>query len=340
MGSIRPGELADRPDAYWLAPGRAYTNPRGDRRAFPLNRTDLRGHAAMAQLEQTRLRPNWRNKMLIITIVLILFGGWGLLDAVWVYPARGAKVAEIREYEHLEAISSEWSGARIRAADAGIPEPTQRLAELREIRRERGSLDGRQSTAEAWLIALSRIGRLDPAYTTFTEEAGERNPNERLSELSTRWATITDRPKPLSSYDIPVQWVIMGGAWAFAAYIIVLMLRTASRKWTWDPETLTLKTPEGDAITPADLEDVDKRKWSKYFVSLVIKPEHATLGGKAVEVDLYRRDPIESWVLQMEAKAFPERAETAGEDAASAIAPSVAGEPTPGESVISRGEVS
>lgn len=292
----------------------------------------------MAQLEQTRLRPNWRNKMLIITIVLILFGGWGLLDAVWVYPARGAKVAEIREYEHLQAISSEWSGARIRAADAGIPQPRERLSELRSIRRERGTLEGRQSTAEAWLTSLSRIGRLDPSYTTFTDEAGERNPNERLDELSARWATITDRPKPLSSYDIPVQWVIMGGAWAFAAYIIVLMLRTSARKWSWDKDTLTLKTPDGDEIRPSDLADVDKRKWSKYFVSLVIKPEHSTLGGQSVEVDLYRRDPIESWILQMEASAFPDRAETAGEDAASAVAPSVAGEPVSGESVTSRGE--
>lgn len=279
----------------------------------------------MAEVEQTTLRRSWRNKMLIICVVLIAFGGWGLLDAVWIYPARGEKVAELREYQHLKQVKEQWSGARLRANDAGVADPAERLDELRDIKRER-ALEGREASEEAWLIALSRIGRLTPDATTYTDGDALRDPNTRLDELSTKWSTITNQPKPLSSYDIPVQWVIMAVAWGFAAYIIFLMVRTASKKWTWQPDTMTLKMPGGHEIAPSDLEDIDKRKWSKYYVSLIVKPEHASLGGQAVEVDLYRRSKIESWVLAMEAKAFPDRADQAG--ATTPEQPAAANEPT------------
>ncbi len=70
---------------------------------------------------------------------------------------------------------------------------------------------------------------------------------------------------------------------------------------------MTLGLPGGHSLTPADLTDVDKRKWDKFFVSLVVKPGHATLGGKEVALDLLRYEPLEDWVLEMEKAAFPDR---------------------------------
>lgn len=72
-----------------------------------------------------------------------------------------------------------------------------------------------------------------------------------------------------------------------------------------------IPAPGGQTLTPADLAEVDKTHWSKYWVTLRVKPGHPTLGGRAIAIDLYRRAKVEGWILDMEKIAFPEVASDA-----------------------------
>lgn len=190
-----------------------------------------------------------------------------------------------------------------------------------------------------WLTALSRIGHLDPAYTNFyvdpdpevihrimaleakdTLSEGERRelerlrgsvekqkPKARFEALNARWSVETP-PGSLQSYDIPVNKLSAVICFAFAGYLIYLFIGVATRTYRWDPAEKRLTLPNGKSITPADLEDVDKRKWDKFIVYLKIKDSHPTLGGSEVRFDTYRHGYIEDWILEMEKAAFPERA--------------------------------
>ncbi|HHN77227.1 MAG TPA: hypothetical protein ENK11_00935 [Phycisphaerales bacterium] len=189
-----------------------------------------------------------------------------------------------------------------------------------------------------WLTALSRIGHLHPAYTNFyvhpdpelvdriaaleakdnrspaeqaeleqlRKQAEKQSPKERFAALDARWSAETP-PGPLQSYDIPVNKLSALICFVFAGYLIYLFISVATRTYRWDPAEKRLTLPNGQSITPADLEDVDKRKWDKFIVYLKIKDSHPTLGGSEVRFDTYRHGYIEDWILEMERAAFPER---------------------------------
>lgn len=207
----------------------------------------------------------------------------------------------------------------------------QRRAEM-EIARER------------WLTALSRISRLHPAYTNFyvdpdptsvdrAEELrriGEANldaaqrseldglssrltrqgPRERYAALNARWTTESP-PGPLQSYDIPVNKLSAVICFGFSIYLVYLFVKVATKTYKWDPDERRLTLPDGVSIAPADLEDVDKRKWDKFIVFLKIKDHEHPLRGAEVRFDTYRHGHIEDWILEMERTAFPDRAESA-----------------------------
>lgn len=122
-----------------------------------------------------------------------------------------------------------------------------------------------------------------------------------LDELTRKWNT-QPKAKPLSSYDMAVQWIFVTVGIGGGLYLAVVLLRAASTKYRWDPGAKRLELPGGRAIVPADLKDVDKRKWHKFYVTLNLND------GSNVELDLYKFDPLEAWVLEMERTAFPDRA--------------------------------
>jgi len=196
---------------------------------------------------------------------------------------------------------------------------------------------------EAWLTALSRINRLDPVYTNLyanpdpaafdrleelvsiprldrttaqreeirglEDRLDQQRPRERLEALSAQWSTET-QPGMLQSYDIPVNKAAAVGCFAFSLYLIGLFVRVATRTYTWEPGKQRLTLPSGESITPDDLADIDKRKWDKFIVFLVLKDSHESLGGAEIKVDTYRHGLVEDWILEMERTAFPDRAET------------------------------
>lgn len=260
------------------------------------------------------LNPTWLIKVGLFLVVLLVFTGWGLYDALLAYPERGERHASWAEYQYLvaarEVDNNEVPGWFYRRASVTDP-----AAELDRLDAEPAATNNRQDAEnpesnrhyeanaqiarEAWLTALQRIGELKPERTTI------ENPVERLRALDERWATDSVKPKPLAFYDIPSQYVIAVVCGSFAAYLAFLLGSNAVKAYRFDADTFALTLPSGETITPDDMAArLDKTKWDKFIVGLDVKPSHSTLGGRTIRFDTYRHAKLENWLLAMEEKAF------------------------------------
>lgn len=249
------------------------------------------------EVEVTSINRGWLIKMVVIAVALLGLGVWGLYDALVAFPNRGANHAEFTEWQYLRAANE---AGRLLAADEADPAGAlSRLSAERTRLRERlaqqteGSFAFRETAMELakleWLTSLSRIGRVAPASTTFD------NPRDRLDALTAEWQT-RNPPKPLAAYDIPSQWVFVVCGFGGFGWIMFIIMRTRARVHRFKPALLELTLPTGRAFTPADIAEVDKRKWHKFFVTLRFKEGK----GEPVTLDLLRYKPLEEWVLEME----------------------------------------
>lgn len=288
----------------------------------------------------TTVNRGWLIKFSLFALVSLVFGVWGLYDALVVYPARGHEDVKYQLTEYLE----------LRREDAGaldavrIAEPAARLAELSaredELSKVAASAPGKGAVGAdgarrrqvlpdllaheeyGWLLALKRVNELTPAQTEIAD------PRARLAELEQYWKTH-EPPKPLASYDIPLQWGIAVIGFAVGAYLSLYIIRTLMTKYQYEPATQTLTLPGGRAIRPADLTDLDKRRWDKFYVTLI------TTTGPSVSLDVLRFVPLEDWVLAMEDTRFPDRAAERKAKAAAELASSTAPASTLGPGAVS-----
>lgn len=263
----------------------------------------------------TTLNRKWVIKMAVIVLVLVAFGGWALYDAKIAYPDRGANASEYFEYQYLDVIAKTRPPL---TNDAGIPNPAERMAQIREMQRQTGQIDPIDTTRLRWLESLELIEQVTPEATALPRKdfrgVDVNSAIDRHAALTKRWTTTQggaiNAPKPLSAFDIPSQWAILAICWAIALWIIVTLVKAKTKTYRWDPTTLALTLPDGSVILPSDIAELDKRKWHKFYVAMHVKPEHATAGGRVIEMDLLRHEPLEQWILDMEKVAFPEPAVT------------------------------
>lgn len=269
----------------------------------------------MSELQSTRIHRGWLAKMVVFFIVLVAFGTWGLVDAVWIYPARGRAVADHAKYQLLQEAAK--AGRLNNPADPSntrppltIADPNARLAELtaREGLDESGRPADQADKAELrWLTALSRLawpGKIDPKQTEIPDAVTE------LTRLDALWKT-TQPPEPLPKWDLPLQWLFMAIGYAGAAFMFIRIGPALRRVYRWDPATLTLHLPDGQTLTPTDIREFDKRRWDKLYIDL-----HLENGRPSLPLDLQVYVPLEEWVLEMERARFPESAsEESGEPA-------------------------
>jgi hypothetical protein len=265
----------------------------------------------------TTISRKWTIKMVVISVVCLGVGVWGYWDATVAYPARGALASAYLEYQYLDQFQR---GRPPLDSRAGVPDPAAELRRLEAVRAEKGELHPADAALVRWMESLSLIGRLDgPTATAIprTDFRGDdlatvTDARSRYEALRRLFTTATGEPaaapSELSRWDIPVQWLIMVVCGGIGLYLDLLIVRVHLRRYRFDPATLTLTLPGGQTITPADIEDIDKRKWHKLYCSVVVKKDHPTLGGKSLEMDLLRYEPLEAWVLEMERAAFPDRA--------------------------------
>tara|TARA_R110000868_G_scaffold119469_1_gene316604 strand:- start:321086 stop:322009 length:924 start_codon:yes stop_codon:yes gene_type:complete len=262
------------------------------------------------------LNPKWAFKLFIITFFVIGFGALGLYDATIKYPARGERFADWAQWQYLDAAksaSSEQFGLFERETSVG--DPVAELARLQESEeRRRNATDAQNQSSSRtlratmyntrleWLQALQTVGQLNAEHTTI------ENPNQTLTELHAKWTSAGSIPKPLKSYDIPSQWGIMIICWGIGGWMLLNIFKVIGQKFSWDAESMTLTVPGGVAITPANIEEVDKRKWDKFIVFLKLNSTHPTHAGKEIKVDTYQHALVEDWILAMEQRAMEPKA--------------------------------
>jgi len=264
-------------------------------------------------IHRSRLNPAWIRKWLIFGLIVFAFGTWGLYDATVIYPKRGEEDVAYRLKEYLAA--ADRAGQLTSAGVTGDPKVA--FAQLRgqemslRSSANESTAAGRVAVAELakleWLASLSRVGRLTAERTSPTDPQ-LANPSETLKKLQAEW-TGKERPKPLNDFDLRLQWLFFAIGYVGAAYFAWLILSRRSRVYTWDDEAKKLTLPGGGSaarsITPAELVEVDKRQWHKYYVTL------GTADGAKTTLDLQSHVPVEDWVLEMEKIAFPETVEAA-----------------------------
>lgn len=261
--------------------------------------------ASVLEPGTSRFAPRWWMKTLAFAVVLIAFGSWGLYDALVAYPERGIADAEHKQLEYLRA----WATSG-RLGDPSVAEPAAELERLKERSRQPSMMSQADPLRLRWLIALDKVARLTPEHTRID------SPSERLQELEQAWTTKTP-PKELSAYDIPAQWIFVAVGYTVGPWLLLRFAGVMGKKYRWDPDGKKLTIPGGHTITPADLEDVDRRKWDKFIVFLKINASHGALAGQEVKIDLYHyTQSVEDWVVALEHAAFPDRAiEDAEEEA-------------------------
>lgn len=256
----------------------------------------------------TRLERRWLFRMTLLSFFFGLFALWGLYDATVAYPKRGRLAAEgyLLDLLRMKLDQPAW-----RTAEVGTSEPGAELARLSEKIESQTANDFDQAR-HRWLEALKYVGDLEPAQTAIAEPIAKRH------ELEAAAASLppNQRAKPLSMWDIPAQWLIFASCGALAIYMLALLFTVAKRRYTWEPGALRLGLPGGHTLAPADIGEFDKRKWHKFIVLLRVRPEHRTLGGKAVKLDLYCHTNLESWVLAMEKAVNPSAPESPAPDPA------------------------
>jgi hypothetical protein len=260
---------------------------------------------------ETNLARKWVIKMAVFLVVSIGFGIYGLYDATIAYPNRGEKSASWHLYTYL----AQADVALILENDLTVPEGLTAAEQYEEFENQLGDLtqsaEGTSLRAKAdaakvaryyWLGSLGVLGELTNERVA---EDLSGKPRDTLLELHAKWQNA-DRPKPLASYDIPVQWLFTFIGLGGGAIMLIHMARIASKKYTWNAEELRLGLPGGASLVPADIEVFDRRKWDKFMIFLKVNAEHKELGGKEIKLDLYQYQPLEEWYTEMHKHARPE----------------------------------
>jgi len=284
--------------------------------------SDSSSEVQTPQALETTLARKWVIKMVVFLVVLIGFGFYGLYDAKIAYPKRGEKSASWHLHQYLDKADK----ALLLENDLTVPEGTTPKEQYADIESRLGdltrtaegtSLRAKGDLAELarynWLGSLGVLGKL--TNERIAADLGE-NPRDTFEALDEKWKKTTDKPKPLASYDIPVQWLFTFLGFGGGAIMLLHVTRIARKKYTWNPEQLRLGLPGGASLVPADVEVFDRRKWDKFLVFLKVNAEHKELGGKEVKLDLYQYQPLEEWYKAMHKHARPEDFEDEEEEQA------------------------
>lgn len=256
-----------------------------------------------AEQLKTTLKGSWIAKMAIFFVVLLGLAAWGYVDAEIVYPARGRDVVAYTSLHYLQ-VSNE-SNMLYRSS---VVDPAAEYARLSESEFE--TLPVIERTRLSWLTAISRLESLESISAANTVEMARRldnpssdpietatlfaSPAKTLAALDAAWAN-KGLPKALSSFDIPVQWLIFFAGIAGALWVGFLFVKAKTTSFAYKPEAHELILPGGKSFTPEMIEVVDKRKWDKFFVFLKV-----TGFPGEIKLDLLKFVPLEEWILEME----------------------------------------
>ena len=255
----------------------------------------------MSEKQWTRLNPRWLLKQFAVAALFTGFGLWGLYDALAVYPARGLAYAQYTKYQYLEQAKRKAAGASS-WGDLSVPDPKGEYERLhKDIE---GEKDPVVRAKHDWLDSLAIVGRLSPADTKVENAPTEHDALDKKFNATSGTVNI---PKKLEWYDIPSQWAIFGVGMLIGGTMFGFAAVVSRTRFGWDPAAQELTLPGGHTLTVPQCEDFDRRKWDKFLMFIKVKPDHPTLAGQELKLDLLRYVPLESWIVEMEYTAFPDR---------------------------------
>lgn len=248
----------------------------------------------------TRLNSRWTLKMFVFLLLLLGLAGWASADAFWIYPKRGRNHVQFMLKAYLECL--EKNGRLL--ADASVEDPA---AEFKRLESLSGIDPSSCDAARAqWLMSLSRLAPLS-SLTVQNKKMMERaagapietetvfsRPDSTLSDLQQRLGT-RNAPKPLAGYDIPLQYLFLVIGAGGAVWMMLFLVRCGKVKYQYEPVEKRLFLPDGVSFVPADVAEMDKRDWHKYFIYVKLKD-----GSREMKFDLLRYAPLEDWILEME----------------------------------------
>lgn len=260
----------------------------------------------MAQ-QFTTVNRSWLTKMVIVAVVFIGFGLWGLYDATVAYPAQGLEAAQYHKWQYLKQAQADGSLSSLTT----IPDPA---AELERLSADLTSLKAKDMAKQQWLDQLRNAGHLTAQDVAIGNAAGE---------LATLESTFAKRPpaKDLSRFDMLFQWVILAVGVGVGLVMVVFIMMVKGQRFSYDTETKTLTLQDGSTLTLDDIEDFDRRKWDKFLMYIKVKDGKGPHGGKELKLDLLRFVPLEDWVVDMEYTKFPDRKEPEAPEAQASATP-------------------
>lgn len=269
----------------------------------------------MAETQHAKLSPRYWIKQVIIIVVVAALGCWGFYDGFMLYPKQAVRFAQWAEWEYLDFLRNPPAGAvGANLGVASIPNPEDTFDRLGNpgYNRNPESVDDVRGN---WLDALAIVDHLDAQYTEYPRENEDEGvvgtAFERHGQLQEIWGNIdrANAPKRRSRFDIMAQYPIFLVGFGLALYFTYGLIRAVATRYSWDPQAKRITLPGGIEVTPDQIEEFDKSQWHKFYVLLHLSESHPTHPGKTVKVDLYRHQPVEDWILEMERERFPEQAD-------------------------------
>ena len=269
----------------------------------------------MAETQHAKLSPRYWIKQVIIIVVVAALGCWGFYDGFMLYPKQAVRFAQWAEWEYLDFLRNPPAGAvGANLGVASIPNPEDTFDRLGNpgYNRNPESVDDVRGN---WLDALAIVDHLDAQYTEYPrkneDEGVVGTAFERHGQLQEIWGNIdrANAPKRRSRFDIMAQYPIFLVGFGLALYFTYGLIRAVATRYSWDPQAKRITLPGGIEVTPDQIEEFDKSQWHKFYVLLHLSESHPTHPGKTVKVDLYRHQPVEDWILEMERERFPEQAD-------------------------------
>ena len=249
----------------------------------------------------TSLNRKWVTKMTIFLVALLALGLWGTADALWIYPKRGEGDVEFKLLAYLDKLKAEGK----LQSQASVDDPAAVYKQLSASKPDQGTPEWDRYQ---WLEAVSRVRSLR-AITARNQQgtgasgAGAKpdpiaqtvfpNPEGRRAELEAALQN-RDKPTPLAFYDLPLQYFFAIGGFAGGIYMIFFLLRCRATRYEFDPVEKRLFLPGNKSFVPADITEVDKRDWHKYYLYMKINGFNGDQ-----KFDLLRWSPLETWLEEM-----------------------------------------
>lgn len=263
---------------------------------------------------RTTVAPHYAWKMIVIAIVSLVLGVWGVYDYVWKIPTRelahergavsaavrnglqpGAPLEDVALAKSAVQSQKDELGAALSSVEPPVDEPAaEALAE--NLAAHISSLD--EAHDQYWHRAVVtydqalELGPL-PGGTTLS---GDRLHAFDIAESAVQAVATIPRP---AAHDRPMQWLFMLCLPAFP-WLLWAVYATSRRVYRLDDDG-TLHVPEG-TWSQEEIADIDMGRWMRKSIAWVVHTD-----GRRVKLDDYKHRNLHLIIGAIASRLHPEQ---------------------------------